>query len=103
MVVTDRHYQVAMRLGQVHAQDRGGGGDVETRIIDQPFRDGRLRHVRIARQRIEPDRVDLHHAKIGGAVGVDLHISRPAAFHHLNCRQDPRRQMIEGRGGGHAS
>ncbi len=102
MVVTDRQHQVAMRLVQVGAHDRPGGGDVEATVTDQARTDVAFSHARDLCEIGEPARVDLHNAKVLRSVAIRMNRADITTFHRLNRWQHAWRQVIERRGGGHA-
>lgn len=96
VVVSDRLHEVAVIFEKISSQDRPGGGDVVAGVVDQPASDLRVRRHRVACQRMDPQRVDLHDTEILRPIPVIADRSRAAAFYGVDRRQNARRQIVDG-------
>lgn len=102
VVVADGAEEVAAGLVEVGAQDQAGGGDVEAGAGEQAFPDffgGKLGE---AGEGWEPEGVDLHGAKVVGAVGVVVDDADVAALDRLDGGQHPGGQGVGLGDQGHA-
>ncbi len=102
VVVADRSQQIAIGLIEVGAHDRAGRRYVEAGLFDQPVADDRGREARIGIERGKPDRIDLHHAKIGRAIRVGAYETGASALDRLDRGQHARWQSVEMRHQCHA-
>ena len=98
MVVADGQHEVAAGLDQVGVQDGDGGGRAEAVAGPEPLVDLGRFESGVARERSDPQRVDLHRPEVVGAVGVAMHGAQLAALDGLDAGQGARRQAVEARG-----